>query len=228
MLEWAYPEARQYWVHIADDLVSRYDVDGLYMDTRTECMSPPYADEFGFNDPIVEEYKRRWGVDIRTEDFDLEKWRGLRGEYFTELLREIAAVVHARGKRFSLGTARGDYIGFPLGNMKLEWRKWISEKIIDELHLDEYGWGWGRQGYGYVTDFATGRGLKPLDVAVREDYGPLSKQHGVRLYFKCNPYRPRLLSKPCCHSRATLATPPPPAGWCEQLAAMPEFDGLIQ
>src|SRR5437773_4252083 len=113
VLEWAYPEARRYWTDIVSALMAKYDLDGIYMDTRTECMAPDFADQFGFNEPVVAEYKRRYGVDIREEDFDLEKWRTLRGEYFTRFVREMSAAVRGRGKPLSLGTNRGDYIGFP-------------------------------------------------------------------------------------------------------------------
>ena len=210
VMEWAYPEARRYWTNIIQDVVGRYDVDGVYLDTRTECMAPDFADQFGFNDPVVEEYKRRHGADIRTQDFDLDQWRQLRGEYFTQFLREAAAVIHSKGKPLSLGTARGDYIGFPLGNMKLEWRKWISEKIVDELHLDEQGWAWGRHGYGYLTDPVTGRGLRPIDEMVRSDYGPLARRSGVKLYFKPGLY------------------PSQDEAWKQRVAALPEFDGVIE
>jgi hypothetical protein len=182
-MEWAYPEARRYWTDLVERILEKYQVDGIYMDTRAECMAPHYADQFGFNEPIVQEYQRRYGTDIRQDDFDLESWRQLRGEYFTLFLKELSNVIHSKGKPFSLGTARGDYIGFPLGNMKLEWRKWISEKIIDELHLDERGWAWGRHGHGYLTDVDTGRGLQPLEQMVKEGYGPLCRKYGVKLYF---------------------------------------------
>ncbi len=208
VMEWAYPEARRYWTGIIQNLLDKYALDGIYMDSRVESMAPEYADQFGFNEPVVKEYQRRYGRDIRTEDFDLEQWRALRGEYYTQFLRESAAVIHAHGKKFSFGTQRGDCIGFPLGNMKLEWRKWISERIIDELHLDEHGWAWGLHGYGYVTDFATGRGLRPVEEMVRTDYGPLCSKYGVRLYFK-----PRLY-------------PEKDEVWKSRVAAMPEFDGI--
>src|SRR5205823_2354334 len=130
-------------------------------------------------------------------------WRSLRGEYFTLFLEEMARLIHSKGKLFSLGTSRGDYIGFPLGNMKLHWRGWIAKKTIDELHLDEHGWGWGPQGYGYLTDFATSRGLKPSDVALREDYSPLCRKYGVKLYFKCRASKPRAITDECCGGRAT-------------------------
>jgi len=209
VMEWAYPEARRYWTNLVQDIVTRYDVDGLYLDTRTECMAPDYADQFGFNPPVVEEYRRRYGVDMLTQDFDIEAWRALRGEYFTQFLSEISSVAHGRGKPLSLGTARGDYIGFPLGNMKLEWRKWIATKTIDELHLDEQGWAWGRHGYGYLTDPETGRGLAPIEEMVRRDYGPLCREHGVKLFFKPGLYRNK------------------DDAWKEQTAQMPEFSGVI-
>jgi hypothetical protein len=227
VLEWAHPEARRAWLDDIRLVLDRYDVDGLYVDTRTECMSPEYADQYGFNPPVVEEYRRRYGVNILEEDFDLEKWRALRGEYFTLFLKEISDLVHAKGKPLSMGTSRGDYIGFPLGNMKLEWRKWIAERIVDEFHIDEHGWAWGKQGYGYVTDFATGRGLKPYEAAIREDYGPLCKKSGVKLLFKCSPYRPRPLDEPCCHGRSAPAAKPAAADWCDRVRGMTEFDGSI-
>jgi hypothetical protein len=228
ILEWAYPQARAYWVANVKFILDNYDVDGIYIDTRSECMSPDFADQYGFNEPIVKEYQRRFGVNILEEDFDLGKWRDLRGEYFTLLLKEMSDVIHGAGKLFSMGTARGDYIGFPLGNMKLQWRKWITDKIIDELQLNVHGWAFGKQGYGYVTDFATNRGLKPFETSISADYGPLCKKYGVRLYFGCNPPRPRPLSRPCCWGRATPHAVKLPDDWCRQMAAMPEFDGTFE
>ncbi|PYV15879.1 MAG: hypothetical protein DMG07_08830 [Acidobacteria bacterium] len=230
ILEWAYPEARRHWVEDVRQLVDRYDVDGIYMDTRTESPCPEFADQFGFNEPVVREYQRRYGVDILKEEFDLEKWRALRGEYFTQLLAEMSQVIRAKGKVFHLGTSRGDYLGYPLGNLKLDWRRWMREKIVDELHVDEHGWCWGSdaQPFGFMTDFPTGRGLKPIATAIREDYGPLARQFGIRLYLSCNPYRPRPFSEPCCQHRAAPSVPPAAKNWCDGLRGMTEFAGTLE
>src|SRR2546422_10941551 len=83
VLEWIYREARRYWLDDVKQILDRYAVDGIYMDTRTELMSPEHADQFGFNEPIVREFKQRYGVNILEEDFDVELWRSPRGEYFT-------------------------------------------------------------------------------------------------------------------------------------------------
>jgi hypothetical protein len=227
VLEWAYPEARQYWLADVRRILDKYAVDGIYMDTRTEAMSPEHADQFGFNAPVVAEFEKRYGVNILREDFDLELWRSLRGEYLTLFLEELAALIHGKGKLFSLGTSRGDYIGFPLGNMKLEWRKWISKHTIDEIHLDEHGWGWGPQGYGYLTDFATSRGLKPLEAMLRDDYAPLCKKYDVKLYVRCGAYKPRAITDECCRGRATPHAIAAPSDWCDRLLSMPEVDGSL-
>jgi hypothetical protein len=238
VLEWAYPQARQYWVDEIQGILDKYDVDGIYLDTRPEGLCPETADQFGFNEPVVKEYERRYGVNILQEDFDLEKWRALRGEYFTLLLEEMSQRIHAKGKLFSVGTSRGDYIGYPLGNMRLEWRRWIQEKLIDWLHLDEHGHCSSSirragqsmaapvQPYGFVTDYPTERGLKPLDIAVREDYGPLCNKYGVKLYFRCYPYQPRPIENECCEHRATMNPKPASADWCQQMLEMPEIDGI--
>ena len=65
-----------------------------------------------------------------------------------------------RGKRFAVGTARGNYIGAPIGNLYINWQKWVKEGIIDELFLDIYGWCWMKgagakvRGYGYIIDYS--------------------------------------------------------------------------
>ena len=241
VLEFAYPEARKYWLDEVQTILGNYGVDGIYLDTRTESPCPEFADQFGFSQPVVTEYLRRYGVDILVEDFDLDKWRALRGEFFTLFLREMAQKIHARGKAFSIATSRGDYLGYPLSNMKLEWRKWIEEGIIDALYLDEHGWCYSLnsqvvmresaqpiQPYGFLTDYPTGRGLKSLEAAVREDYAPLCRKKGVKLYFRCYPYQPRPIAKECCMSRAAPAAKPVASDWCDRMAAMPEFDGMVE
>src|SRR5439155_292358 len=115
ILEWAYPEARRHWVEDVRQLVDRYDVDGIYMDTRTESPCPEFADQFGFNEPVVREY-----------------------------------------------------------------------------------------------------------------YGPLARQFGIRLYLSCNPYRPRPFSEPCCQHRAAPSVPPAAKNWCDGLRGMTEFAGTLE
>ena len=72
--------------------LSRYvmerNFDGIAFLTYAENFSQRYEDEFGYNQPIVDEFRKRYGVDIRTEPFDKLAWAKLRGEYLTQFMRE--------------------------------------------------------------------------------------------------------------------------------------------
>ena len=199
ILEWAYPEARQHWLEILEGFLKRYDLDGLYVDTRTEAMCPDFADQFGFNEPIVKEYERRYGVNILEEDFDLEKWRRLRGEYLTFFIREIKDLTSKYGKRFHFATNRGNYLGHPLGNMYLDWQSWVREGIADELSIGFRGWCWGKQPYGFIPHTST------WGEDIIQVYGPLCNEYGVEFFTP---------------AQAGGKTP-------ERLLEMPQIDGIV-
>ena len=92
-IELAYPEARQALVDLHAKLVRRDGYDGVLFLTYAENYSMRFQDEFGFNDPIVKEFERRTGVDLRSEPFtrigSRYDWYALRGEYVTQFLREL-------------------------------------------------------------------------------------------------------------------------------------------
>jgi hypothetical protein len=101
-IELAYPEARRAMV----DYLSRYTLDGGYDGiaflSYAENYSLRYEDEFGFNAPVVDEFRGRYGVDIRREPFDRAAWARLRGEYVTAFLRELRAALHPAGKKIAV------------------------------------------------------------------------------------------------------------------------------
>ncbi|MFQ6097349.1 MAG: hypothetical protein ACE5O2_06425, partial [Armatimonadota bacterium] len=94
-------------------------------------------------------------------------------------------------KRICIGVPRGDYFGPPYGNMYLDWRTWVEEKLIDELVLGELS-GKGlyprRKDYkGYVFDQEAGLGVRTVREDIAERYGPLCREHGVELYVQARP-----------------------------------------
>ena len=188
ILEWAYPEAREYIIDGLEKLVDEYDYDGVYLDTRTECKCIDYADQYGFNAPIVKEYLNRYGVNILNQNFELDKWRRLRGEYLTLLFKEVKDLLSERGKRFAVGTVRGNYVGAPIGNLYVDWQKWVNEQIINELYLDMHGWCWTTglgakvKGYGYLIDYADNIGLNPLEDDLKNVYEPVFKNSKCELF----------------------------------------------
>lgn len=188
VLELAYPEARRYLLEQMRRFSDAFAFDGVFLSVRTHTPPPDYADQFGFNQPIVDEYQRRYGKDILRQSFELDKWRDLRGEYLTQFLREAKAHLKTRGQKLSIGVAQGEHIGPPFGNMTIEWQKWVAENIVDELVVGHHTNQRATYPYrtqramGYIQDQDEAIGLPPIEQAVTERYAPLCLQYGVKLY----------------------------------------------
>ncbi|MBI3921085.1 MAG: hypothetical protein HY318_06685, partial [Armatimonadetes bacterium] len=143
-IEFCYPEARKALVARYLRHVTKYGYDGIGFYTYVENYGLRYLDEYGFNEPIVKEFKRRYGVDIRTEAFDKEAWGKLRGEYLTQFLRELHTALTKRGKKLCF-TLRGDKPNLPqrwlglttdfpgAGRVHHDWETWVKEGLVDEL-----------------------------------------------------------------------------------------------
>ncbi|MFN7770130.1 MAG: hypothetical protein ACK5UC_23260, partial [Planctomycetaceae bacterium] len=86
-LEFAYPEAREALATTLARYVKAGGYDGIAFLTYAENFSQRYEDEFGYSPPIVEEFQRQQGVDIRREEFDRDAWRRLRGSHVTAFLK---------------------------------------------------------------------------------------------------------------------------------------------
>jgi len=103
-----YPEARKYRLDLCREIVEEYDMDGMAYSLRTHSMSPGWpkaVKDYGFNQIIVDEYKKRYRVDIRTERFDRVKWAML-------LVRETHEYLESKGKEFHMMVNPGPFAGF--------------------------------------------------------------------------------------------------------------------
>ncbi|MBT3377230.1 MAG: family 10 glycosylhydrolase [Lentisphaerae bacterium] len=188
VMEYWYPEVRKYKISVITDFLEAHDFDGVYVCTRTHSRPADHADQYGFNEPVVDEYRKRYGLDIRVQPFDVQRWRDLRGEGLTLFLRELRAVLKQRGKQLALGIPRSDIVGPPYGNMTLHWRTWLREQLVDEIVI---GVNSGNFHYpsvrgkdrerGYLASGDEGFGLRPLAEDIRSVYGPLCERHGVKL-----------------------------------------------
>jgi len=103
---YGHPQAREYRLRQAQELCE-YDIAGLFFATHNchtvDCVvagDPPKdaADVFGFNPPVVEEYKRRFGADPR-EGFDKQRLYDVQGHFLTELIREVKPICERAGKK---------------------------------------------------------------------------------------------------------------------------------
>jgi hypothetical protein len=184
--EYAYPGARTSkvaeFVHMAEELRLKRFVACMRSEATQVLPPPDKADQYGFNSPVVDDMKKRYNVDILTdprfdvyrEDFDLldpmvENWRNLRGEYVTDLYRELRLALRAVDPDIRLAvTLSGEYAGPILGNWRMDWRTWVDEGLIDEIVLPvtfEATLDLELAAKGYLTSARHAQGIVPLETA---------------------------------------------------------------
>jgi len=125
--------------------------DGVHCSTSSHCRHLPNtheADFYGYGQPIVDAFRARYGVDIRTAgDFDKSAWHDLKGEAMVQLYRELAALCHGRGKELWIGLQIGRYTQFPVdphfstnvvARYTNHWKTLVDERIADAFILGDY------------------------------------------------------------------------------------------
>ena len=139
-LEYAYPECRKAVVDRLADFVDSSDYDGLCLYTYNENFTLRYPDEFGYSQPIVDEFKKRYNVDIRTQPFDKDAWARLRGEYLTSLLVDLKARLASHQKKLVVWLSAddshlpmtwhsgGDGKTRTAGHIYMDWKEWIRRE----------------------------------------------------------------------------------------------------
>jgi hypothetical protein len=152
--EYAYPGARAAKVQEFVYMAETFGIKHFIPDMRTEAAQlvdqyhePDRADQYGFNQIIVDEMLGTYGVNIMTDprfdvydagfdpcDVMVENWRVLRGGYLTQLFRDIRTTLDAVDPAIKI-TARipGDRVGSELGNWIIDWRTWVDEGLVDAL-----------------------------------------------------------------------------------------------
>jgi hypothetical protein len=147
-IEWAYAEARKAAVDLQMKYVRRDGYNGVLLLSYVENFSMRFQDEFGFNEPIVREFRRRTGVDLRTQPFSRtasrHAWYSLRGEYLTQYLREFKERLRGEGKKLGI-YVNPDQPHFTLpwsgelltaGHIYCDLERWVRDRIIDQFVVD--------------------------------------------------------------------------------------------
>jgi hypothetical protein len=187
----AYPEVRSHFCSRFLDLLQGTEFDGLFVCLRSQSRPADFADQFGFNEPVRQDFLGRYGRDICKEDYDLQEWRNLLGEYLTTFLSELRQACRDMGLRLAVGAARGEVLGPPLGNTTLAWSHWVQRGIIDELVINQNSsqcpsmwhqlWPMHR-GYGYLQNYLDGYNMPPLLDHLESDYEPVFRDLPADLY----------------------------------------------
>jgi hypothetical protein len=186
-----YPEVRKHMISRYIRLLRDGNFDGLFVCLRSQSRPADYADQYGFNDPIHQEYLKRYGIDIRNEDFDLQTWRDLSGVYLTRFLKELRNVLSTEQVSLAVGVPRGSIFGPPMGNTTLQWPIWVRKGIIDQLIIDQNSsqcpsmwhelWPMHR-GYGYLQNYLNSHGMNLLEEDIVKTYAPVLDGKNTTLY----------------------------------------------
>lgn len=192
VLSLAYPQVREHFRRVIRGWLARGEWDGLFVCLRSQSRPADYADQFGFNEPICQDYLIRYGCDIRKQDFDLQLWRDLRGEYLTAFIGELRKMTQNMEMKLALGVPRGDVLGPPMDNRSIAWREWIGRDLIDDLVINQNSsvcpsmwhdlWPMHR-GFGYLQNYLDGFNLRPLLENISEDYSPVIAKDGTTRLF---------------------------------------------
>lgn len=150
LISYAYPEARAFCVAQARELLA-LGADGIHCSTSAHCRHVPNShkvDFYGYEQPVVDAFKARYGVDIRTaEDFDKEAWHDVKGEFMVQLYRDLAQLCHGQGKELWVGLQLGRYTQFcvdshfsdhAVARYANHWKTLVDEGIADAFILADY------------------------------------------------------------------------------------------
>jgi hypothetical protein len=212
-----YQQVRKHMIQRYLRLLKKGDFDGVFVCLRSQSRPAEYADQYGFNDPIHRDYLKRYGSDIRSEEFDLQLWRDLQGEYLSCFLKELRKSLNAIHMKLSVGVPRGMILGPPMGNTPLQWPLWVQEGIVDQLIIDQNSsrcpsmwhdlWPMHR-GYGYLQNYLNGLGMNSLEKDIVKTYATVFDGNNTRLYL-ARQWHERSESKE------------------KQLLKLPSVDGLV-
>ena len=167
----AYPEVRRHFIRRYQRLLAAAPFDGLFVCLRSQSRPADFADQFGFNQPVRDDFLKRYGKDIWKEDFEIADWRDLLGEYLTHFLVDLKKSLQDSRTLLAVGVPRGNVLGPPLGNITLQWKTWVEQAMVDQLVIDQNSsncpsmwhdlWPMHR-GYAYRQNYLDCLNMQPL------------------------------------------------------------------
>ena len=114
--------------------------DGVELRVRNHSYHFAWS-EFGFEQPVRDEFLKRHGVDLwKTDDFDKATWRKLRGEGYTQFIRQVKQLCASRKKPLGLHvspTLEMDPVHGAAMEIEWDWRTWLKEGLADSVTLKE-------------------------------------------------------------------------------------------
>jgi hypothetical protein len=146
-LSFAFPEVRAYKLALLTELLTNYDLDGLFLDwIRTgDIRDNPQTDpkgvaNNGYEAPSIAGFKTKFGADPHDVPNDDDRWVRLRAEPQTLFMRQVRQLVNKRPKRVPIAVMVGhpwhyrglqDPIDGNLRGLLLDVATWANEGLVD-------------------------------------------------------------------------------------------------
>ena len=143
----AYREVRDYWLDWVGTCIAS-GVDGVDVRISNHRCWVNIPEIYGFNEPVAEEYERRYGIDPNTGPFDPELLGAVRGDFFDGFLRAAKTRLSAAGRKLSVHAEMESFRPDACqarwrtrpGNITFNWRNWLRSGLADEATLFARGW----------------------------------------------------------------------------------------
>ncbi|WP_158088595.1 glycoside hydrolase family 10 protein [Thermoactinospora rubra] len=172
-LDPAIPQARQYVKEIFEEILTRYETDGLHLDYIRYPVSLPYQASFSYSDHSRAEFAKAYGVDpyaLTMDDPRWKDWNAWREQRITSFVAEVRELQRrvAPGRRLSAAVFPDPSDG--LGKKFQNWAAWVEHGYVDLLT----GMAFGTSAQAVADDTARMRGLVGEgNLLYTATYGPM-------------------------------------------------------
>ena len=187
-----YPEVRKLWSGYVDKLIEA-GVDGIDVRSSSHSSRTDEPTEYGFNEPLLEEYRLRYGRTPSTNNIDIQHLAEIRGEHYTSFIREASTRVRQAEKKFQVhvhaDTFRTDPVheamSWMQANIHFDWKTWLMEGLVDgiTLRIGAETLESGPEGIARRSKFPHASLSKALSDPVGIEALALAQDLGVPVYF---------------------------------------------
>ncbi|EEF61461.1 family 10 glycosylhydrolase [Pedosphaera parvula] len=113
-LSFAFPEVQKYKLAILKELLANYKIDGIFLDwirtgdvrDNSQTDADGVADS-GYEEPLVKQFKKKFGVDPHEVSNGDERWVRLRAEPQTEFMRAVRKLKYSNNRRLPIAVMVG-------------------------------------------------------------------------------------------------------------------------
>jgi hypothetical protein len=139
LLEPSYEGTRNIWLNRISQMLEA-GVDGVCIRILNHHNGIMSWLQYAFAPVVVETFQSRFGRAPQTTPEDYEAVRRIRGEYFTQFLRDAKTLTSKRGKKLMVQLESIEVPPHLDTRMQifLDYQTWLEEKIVDEVLLKDW------------------------------------------------------------------------------------------